>query len=218
MDNRGSAHRLSVSTAETKSVPRFFTGTQILISANIESVFLFGQRRSCSINYVMQDENAAPHLPIVTLALEVARNYGDDGGIDWEADGPPYIGPEYDKRYGPRKRLLKEVVDRYGVDIHLEERTGSVGYGAGLPELPAFIHDVLLIVASSGFTTAVWQALKAWLDSRNGRKLKIRVGDIEVEATQMKEADVLRIFELLEEKAERKKIREALLNAGAHGV
>ena len=56
--------------------------------------------------------------------------------------------------------------------------------------------------------------LKSWVDAKNGRKLKIKVGDIEVEATQMKEKDVWRIFELLEEKADRKKIREALIEAG----
>ena len=48
-------------------------------------------------------------------------------------------------------------------------------------------------------------------------KPKIKVGDIEVEATQMKEADVSRIFEMLEEKADRKKIREALIEAEKDG-
>jgi hypothetical protein len=56
--------------------------------------------------------------------------------------------------------------------------------------------------------------LKMWVSLQNCRKLRIKVVDIEVEATQMKEADLLRIFELLEEKADRKKIREALIEAG----
>jgi hypothetical protein len=62
-----------------------------------------------------------------------------------------------------------------------------------------------------------YKLLKTWVDARNGRKLKIKVGDIEVEAAQMKEEDVLRIFELLEEKAAREKIREALIKAGNSG-
>jgi hypothetical protein len=53
--------------------------------------------------------------------------------------------------------------------------------------------------------------LKAWIENRNGRKLRIKVGDIEIEATQMKEEDVLRIFALLEERADRKKILDTLL-------
>jgi hypothetical protein len=51
------------------------------------------------------------------------------------------------------------------------------------------------------------------VDARNGRKLKIKVGEIEVEATQMAESDVLRIIELLQENADRKKIRDMLLKA-----
>jgi hypothetical protein len=48
------------------------------------------------------------------------------------------------------------------------------------------------IAASLGLTAAVYKALyqllKLWVNARNGRKLKIKAGDIEVEATQMKEA------------------------------
>jgi len=73
------------------------------------------------------------------------------------------------------------------------------------------------LTVSSAVATAVYQLLKAWVDARNGRKLKIKVGDIEVEATQMNEDDVLRIFELLEEKTDRKKIRAALIEAGKGG-
>lgn len=47
----------------------------------------------------------------------------------------------------------------------------------------------------------------------NGRKLKIKVGDIEVEATQMKPDEVLRILELLQNQADRNLIRKMLLEA-----
>src|SRR4051794_14551764 len=65
-----------------------------------------------------------------------------------------------------------------------------------------------LIVASaavitSGVLTAAYRLLETWVKARNGRKLKIKVGDVEVEATQMKEKDVLRIFELLQKQADR---------------
>lgn len=71
---------------------------------------------------------------------------------------------------------------------------------------------VVLLPLASVIGAAVASAITAFINNRNGRKLKIKVGDIEVEATQMKEADVLRIFELLEEKADRKKIRELLIS------
>ncbi len=81
------------------------------------------------------------------------------------------------------------------------------------PPIPPDVKEVLKLVATSGIAAALYKLLKLWIENRNGRRLKIKVGDIEVEATQMKEEDVLRIFELLEEKADRKKIRELLLDA-----
>jgi hypothetical protein len=78
------------------------------------------------------------------------------------------------------------------------------------------IKQLITWVGSSaaviGVYKGLYQLMKLWVQARNGRKLKIKV-DIEVDATQMKEEDVLRIFELLEEKADRKKIREVLLSA-----
>src|SRR4051812_42884318 len=59
------------------------------------------------------------------------------------------------------------------------------------------LRDAFAAVISTGIAAGAYNILKTWVDARNGRKLKIKVGDIEVEATQMKEADVLRIFELL---------------------
>jgi hypothetical protein len=70
------------------------------------------------------------------------------------------------------------------------------------------LKDVLIAITSSGLTAGVLQFLNAWVNARNGRKLKIRVGDIEVDATQLKEEEVLRIFELLENKADRRKTRD----------
>jgi len=74
----------------------------------------------------------------------------------------------------------------------------------------SIVHDALVGILASGLMTG-YHLLKTWVDAKNGRKLKIKVGDIEVEATQMKEEDVLRIFELLEEKADRELIRKMLL-------
>ena len=89
------------------------------------------------------------------------------------------------------------------------ELAKNVPHGA-LPD-PTIVRETLIAIASSGLTAGVLTLIKTWVDARNGRKLKIKVGDVEVDATQMKEKDVLRILELLQEKADRKKIRDALL-------
>lgn len=105
----------------------------------------------------------------------------------------------------------RDGASRQRTDIQWEEKAYNP---VQFVEVADVVHTALLAIASSGITTAVFQMLNIWVNERNGRKLKIKVGDIEVEATQMKEEDVLRIFELLEEKADRKKIREALIEAG----
>lgn len=101
-----------------------------------------------------------------------------------------------------RDQLLKVGID---VDIQSDKFRGfapNAVLGALMPAAP-------LLGAALGFV------LRGWIDSRNGRKLKIRVGEIEVDATQMKETDVVRIFDLLQEKAEGRRIRNMLMEHGS---
>jgi hypothetical protein len=109
--------------------------------------------------------------------------------------------------------VLRRLSAEFGVfvDYPHAEVLGAAGR---MEDLPAFFLQACTLAASSGITiTGLLQGLRTWIDARNGRKLKIKVGEIEVEATQMNPEEVLRIFELLEEKADRKKIRELLLTA-----
>ena len=69
------------------------------------------------------------------------------------------------------------------------------------------------IVVSSGVAAGAYNLLKTWIDTKNGRKLKLKVGEIEVEATQMPEKDVLRLLDLLQHRADEKKIRDLLLQS-----
>jgi hypothetical protein len=70
----------------------------------------------------------------------------------------------------------------------------------------SFVHDAPVAILSSGLTAArVDTIAKTWVRAQKGRKLKIKSDYIEMDATQMAEKDVLRIFELLQEKAAREK-------------
>ena len=69
----------------------------------------------------------------------------------------------------------------------------------------------LTLTTSSGIAGAAYKIATTWLAARNGRRFKVKVGDIEVEATQISEKDFLRFFELVQEKADQAKIRELLL-------
>lgn len=122
------------------------------------------------------------------------REYDGLTGIfitDHNPPAPPAFETEEDRL---RRSISCAVIGWDGLAVHLMVGVTGTGIAAGL-----------------------YRLLKLWVDTQNGRKLKIKVGDIEVEATQMKEADVLRIFELLEEKADRKKIRELLTSATSKG-
>jgi hypothetical protein len=86
--------------------------------------------------------------------------------------------------------------------------------GAG-PDILHGITEVLALVASSGVAAGAYNLLKSWIDAKNGRKLRLKVGDVEVEATQMPEKDVLRLLALLQGNAEEQRIRDLLLEASA---
>ena len=80
-----------------------------------------------------------------------------------------------------------------------QERRSRIPHGA-MFDFAAVVRDAVVAIASSGLTASVLTLMKTWVEARNGRKLRIKVGDIEVEVTQMAEKDVLRIFDLLQEK------------------
>jgi hypothetical protein len=156
----------------------------------------------------------------VELTCVAAPSDGEEELYPVSSDPMAFIarGLQRETAWETRRTLGQDA----GVSIDLLPPVGFVRkprssnaarYSPPPPELPAVVHDVLVAIGSSGITVAVYSLLKTWVDARNGRKLKIKVGDIEVEATQMKEKDVLRIFELLQEKADRAKILDILLEA-----
>jgi hypothetical protein len=70
----------------------------------------------------------------------------------------------------------------------------------------SFVREAPMAILSSGLAAArVNTIAKTWVAARKGRRLKIKSGYIETEVTQMAEQDLLRIFELLQEKAAREK-------------
>ena len=41
----------------------------------------------------------------------------------------------------------------------------------------------------------IYNLLRLWLDNKNGRRLRIRIGNVEVEATQMNQDDFMHLVE-----------------------
>jgi hypothetical protein len=70
-----------------------------------------------------------------------------------------------------------------GALLAIDFGTCSTAVALAVPK----IHEILVLLGSSGAAAAVYQLLKAWIDARNGRKIRLRLTDFEVETTQMSE-------------------------------
>jgi hypothetical protein len=111
---------------------------------------------------------------------------------------------------------VRETLERLGDKVvEWNGRSNLIGHDDLTFGLLLKFQQWLIMGASSAvalkLSRGMYDLFKLWVDARNGRKLKIRVGDIEVEATQMSQQDVFRIVELLEQRAEGREIRAALL-------
>jgi hypothetical protein len=150
--------------------------------------------------------DAALEMTVEALTRELIEshglgNYEDESGkpIEWR------LLSSSDGWLNPQKSLLDaNVYDGMRLSLVLNRK---VTVGPGIHE----ITQVLTLLASSGVAAGAYNLLKAWIAAKNGRKLRLKVGAVEVEATQMPEADVLRLLELLQKNAEEKKIRDLLL-------
>lgn len=82
------------------------------------------------------------------------------------------------------------------------------------PALVKFVSDSLVLAASSGATTLLYQAIRSWIDSRNGRRIKLKIGDLELETTQLSQRDFLKLLSVVREIRDSDQIRSRLLKAG----
>jgi hypothetical protein len=92
---------------------------------------------------------------------------------------------------------------------YLQPPPPSVGLG-----VLKFISDSLVIAASSGATTLLYQAIRGWIDTRNGRRIKLRIGELELETTQLSQEEFLRLLSVVREIHNSDQIRTKLLEAG----
>jgi len=84
--------------------------------------------------------------------------------------------------------------------------------------LPPEIVELAAWLGSSGVALALYKALKLWVDSRNGRRIKIVDGSLEVEATQLTQEQFLELLDTLRQRketlAETSEVQETLVKKG----
>lgn len=109
-------------------------------------------------------------------------------------------------------QLLELMFDNSGLTIHQAEERWAPYVAAprvradlqtdrSTTELPApawslaFVKAIAEVVAASAGAKAVAsEALRAWVDIRNGKRTRIKVGDVDVESTQSDEESLLRLL------------------------
>lgn len=118
-----------------------------------------------------------------------------------------------------REKWQEASVDDKANSPRLEEYTGPfVERGAhGIarnapPELVQFI----MTLGSSGLAVGLYSLLRLWVDAKNGRKLRVKIGEFEVEASKMTPEefqDFVQELIILRERDEYFQDRKAIRNA-----
>jgi hypothetical protein len=95
----------------------------------------------------------------------------------------------------------------------------------GDPVARAFPPEIVELAAwlgSSGVALALYKALRLWVEFKNGRRIKIVDGGLEVEATQLTQEQFVELLEVLRETretfADSSKTEEALAHKGLNPV
>ena len=60
---------------------------------------------------------------------------------------------------------------------------------------PPLIEEIAMWIASGGAAAAAYELLRAWLEMKTGRSIKVSVDGIEVETTQLNQDEFLQLFE-----------------------
>jgi len=100
--------------------------------------------------------------------------------------------------------------------IELETKLRKAGFRAGVPHgktmtkvrsytstkkgagaYPDIFIKFIVFIGSTGIAAGLYNILKTWAETKNGRKIKIRIEDFEVEVTQMSEEQFLKFLEKL---------------------
>jgi len=63
--------------------------------------------------------------------------------------------------------------------------------------MPPEIAEIIFYLGSSGMALALYKLMRLWVDTINGRKLRVKIDNVEIEATQLSEKKFLKLLEVL---------------------
>jgi GNAT superfamily N-acetyltransferase len=77
-----------------------------------------------------------------------------------------------------------------------------------------YIADALVLAASSGGGALLYQAIRGWIDVRNGRRIRLKIDDLELETTQLSQDEFLKLLEVVREIQQSDQLKKKLVEAG----
>jgi hypothetical protein len=85
---------------------------------------------------------------------------------------------------------------------------------AGTSNFVRFVHEVREKIASLPFGMAIAEALRTWLDPRNQRRIRVKLGDVEVETNQLSQEEFCKLLTFVIDLKAQDDIRSKVLAAG----
>lgn len=94
---------------------------------------------------------------------------------------------------------LEASLRRAGIRAGVPTKTGIRSYKKkkGANKYPEIFVNFLAFIGSAGIATVLYNILKTWAETKNGRKIRVRIGDFEVETTQMSEKQLMKLLDRL---------------------
>ena len=112
------------------------------------------------------------------------------------------------ERYEELDQSLEELKSKLNAN-HTKSIRWKSDAGISYFDWPGFM-DLAALVTTTGAGLGIYNLLKLWLDNKNGRRFRIKIGDVEVEATQMKEDDFMKLVDrALEKNRENTELKES---------
>jgi hypothetical protein len=100
----------------------------------------------------------------------------------------------YDSLYELRKGLKQNGVGfQRWLDI-FTEKGNPVSH-----DTPPVIAEIVLYISTIDNPAALYKLLRRWLDSKNGRIIRVKMGEFEVEVSRMSEGQFMSFLQILDE-------------------
>jgi hypothetical protein len=81
-------------------------------------------------------------------------------------------------------------------------------------ELVKLAHEILVGLGTGVAATFLYDAIKSWLDPKSGKKIRARLGDLELETSEIDSNEFLKLLKDLQNVKEEAEIRSKILGAG----